>query len=112
MNTVRGACRTDEQARLATAVENVPEAVEIYRSGQEKIDFVLLDLVMPKVVVVEAFDRLREINPDVNVFLCSGCSIDGQAIDILNRGCNAFIQKPFNLNNLSQHNRMVLDEPI
>ena len=94
----------------ALTARNGAEAVEIYRTYQDKIDFVLLDMVMPKIDGGEAFDRLREINPAVKVILCSGYSIDGQATDILNRGCNAFIQKPFNLNTLSQHIRTVLDE--
>jgi PAS domain S-box-containing protein len=91
------------------AARNGEEAVELYENQQEKIDCVLLDMVMPKVGGGEAFDRLRRINPDVKVILCSGYSIDGQASDILNRGCNAFIQKPFNLKTLSEHVRAVLD---
>jgi len=89
---------------------NGAEAVEIYESYQDTIDFVLLDMVMPKIGGGEAFDRLREISPAVKVILCSGYSIDGQAADILNRGCNAFIQKPFNLKTLSQNIRTVLDD--
>jgi signal transduction histidine kinase len=89
---------------------NGAEAIERYKTYQDKIDFVLLDMVMPNVGGGEAFDRLKEINPAVKVILCSGYSIDGQATDILNRGCNAFIQKPFNLKDLSQHIRAVLDE--
>lgn len=90
---------------------NGAEAVETYEVYQDKIDFVLLDMVMPIIGGGEAFDRLMEINPAVKVILCSGYSIDGQATDILNRGCNAFIQKPFNLKSLSQQIRAVLDEP-
>jgi PAS domain S-box-containing protein len=90
---------------------NGAEAVEIYEINQDKIDFILLDMVMPKVGGGEAFDRLRTINPDVKVILCSGYSIDGQATEILNRGCNAFIQKPFNLKTLAQHIRTLLDPP-
>jgi PAS domain S-box-containing protein len=93
------------------SARNGAEAVDLYKTWQEKIDLVLLDMVMPKVGGGEAFDRLREINSAVKVILCSGYSIDGQAQDILNRGCNAFIQKPFNLKTLSQHIRAVLDEP-
>ncbi len=88
---------------------NGAEAIETYGTCQDKIDLVLLDMVMPKIGGGEAFDRLREINPAVKVILCSGYSVDGQATDILNRGCNAFIQKPFNLKTLSQHIRTVLD---
>ncbi len=90
---------------------NGAEAVELYKNCQEKIDLVLLDMVMPIVGGGEAFDRLKEINPAVKVILCSGYSIDGQATDILNRGCNAFIQKPFDLKTMSQHIWAILDEP-
>jgi two-component system cell cycle sensor histidine kinase/response regulator CckA len=89
---------------------NGNEAVAVYREHRDKIDLVLLDMVMPKVGGGEAFDRLRGIDPDVKVILCSGYSIDGQARAILNRGCNAFIQKPFNLQTLSQNIRAVLDD--
>ena len=57
----------------------------------------------------EAFERLKQINPDVKVILCSGYSIDGQARVILNRGCSAFIQKPFNLQTLSENIHAVLN---
>ncbi|CAB1079037.1 diguanylate cyclase/phosphodiesterase (GGDEF & EAL domains) with PAS/PAC sensor(s) [Olavius algarvensis Delta 1 endosymbiont] len=95
---------------VLTAANGV-EAVETYRANQDRIDFVLLDMVMPKVGGGEVFDRIRAINPAVKVILCSGYSIDGQATDILKRGCNAFIQKPFNLKSLSNQIRAVLDEP-
>jgi two-component system cell cycle sensor histidine kinase/response regulator CckA len=88
---------------------NGSEAVAVYRKHRNEIDLVLLDIVMPKVGGSEAFDRLREINPDVKVIICSGYSIDGQARDIFNRGCNAFIQKPFNLQTLGKQIRDVLD---
>jgi two-component system cell cycle sensor histidine kinase/response regulator CckA len=89
---------------------NGDECVAVYQAHRDKIDLVLLDMVMPKVGGGEAFDRLRKIDPSVKVILSSGYSIDGQATDILNRGCNAFIQKPFNLQTLSKNIRTVLDD--
>jgi len=35
------------------------------------------------------------------VLLSSGYSINGQAVEILRRGCDGFIQKPFGLTDLS-----------
>jgi two-component system cell cycle sensor histidine kinase/response regulator CckA len=57
----------------------------------------------------ETFDRLREINPKVKVLLSSGYSIEGQAQEILDRGCNGFLQKPFRLANLSRKVREMID---
>jgi len=88
---------------------NGTEALEIYKTRGNDISLVILDMVMPKVSGGETFDRLRQINPTIKVILCSGYSIDGQATEILERGCNAFIQKPFNLKTLSQHIRAVLN---
>jgi PAS domain S-box-containing protein len=85
------------------------EAIEIYRINQEKIDIVMLDIVMPKMGGGETFDRLREINPDLKVILSSGYSIDGEASEILDRGCNGFIQKPFDLKVLASKLKAILE---
>ena len=71
---------------------------------------VILDMIMPGMSGGETYDRLKEINPDIKVLLSSGYSINGQAKKILDRGCNAFIQKPFNLKELAKKVREVLDK--
>jgi CheY-like chemotaxis protein len=86
------------------------EAVDIYRQHKDKIDVVLVDMIMPDMGGGEAYDRMREINPDVKVLLLSGYSIDGQATEILERGCNGFIQKPFDMKELSRSVREILDK--
>ncbi|HDZ24370.1 MAG TPA: response regulator [Desulfobacteraceae bacterium] len=53
--------------------------------------------------------HLKEINPDIKVLLSSGYSINGKANEILERGCDGFIQKPFNMKDLSQKLREMLD---
>jgi two-component system, cell cycle sensor histidine kinase and response regulator CckA len=65
-------------------------------------------MIMPGISGGETFDRLRAINPGVKVILSSGYSMSGQAEEILNRGCNGFIQKPFRLQNISQKVREML----
>ncbi len=76
------------------------EAVGTYRTMGSRVDAVILDLIMPDMGGGETFDRLREIDPDVRVLLSSGYSIDGEASEILDRGCKGFIQKPFRLSEL------------
>ena len=65
--------------------------------------------VMPGMSGGKTYDRLKAINPDIKVLLSSGYSIDGEAQNIMDRGCNGFIQKPFNLNVLSKKIREILD---
>jgi len=86
------------------------EAVEIYRENKDKIDMVLLDMIMPDMGGGEAYDRMKEINPDIKVLLSSGYSIDGQATEIIDRGCDRFIQKPFDMKQLSRSIRETLDK--
>ena len=78
------------------------EGIEVYRKNKEMIDVIILDMIMPEMDGGETYDRLKEINPAIKVLLSSGYSIDGQAEEILNRGCDGFIQKPFGMEELSQ----------
>jgi PAS domain S-box-containing protein len=85
------------------------EALDIYQKNKQKIDIVILDLIMPDISGGDTYDKLKEINPEIKVMLSSGYSINGQTNEILKRGCNGFIQKPFNIKNLSQKLREILD---
>ncbi|MBN1382424.1 MAG: PAS domain S-box protein [Deltaproteobacteria bacterium] len=84
------------------------EAVEIYKLQKDQIDLIILDMIMPGINGGDTFDRLKKINPQVKVILASGYSLNGQAIGILDRGCQAFMQKPFGLTDLSLKIREVL----
>ena len=86
------------------------EAIEIYMKNKEQIDIVLLDMIMPEMSGSDTYDSLKEINPDIKVLLSSGYSINGQATEIMDRGCNGFIQKPFKMKELSQKLREILDK--
>jgi len=85
------------------------EAIETYEKNKQEIDMVILDMIMPDMGGGETYDRMKEVNPHVKVLLSSGYSIEGQASDILARGCNGFIQKPFSVKQLSHTIRRVLD---
>ena len=87
------------------------EALDLYRARQPDIDLVIMDMVMPGMGGSETFDRLKKINPGVKVLLSSGYSINGQASKIMERGCDGFIQKPFNLTQVSVKIREILDGP-
>jgi PAS domain S-box-containing protein len=88
--------------------EGGQKAVEVYRQMQERIDLVILDMIMPDMGGGETFDRIKKINPNARVLLSSGYSINGQAAAILKRGCDGFIQKPFSMEELSQKIRSLL----
>ena len=85
------------------------EAVETYRNHGNRIRLVILDMIMPDMGGGKTYDQLKAFDPGIMVLLSSGYSINGQATAILNRGCNGFIQKPFDLQSLSQKVRKIID---
>ena len=87
------------------------EAIDMYQENGKAIDLVMLDMIMPEMSGGETFDRLKELDPDVKVLLCSGYSLSGQAAEILDRGCDGFIQKPFKLRDISIKLRDILERP-
>ena len=81
---------------------NGKTAVEIYRKNQKDIQMVILDMVMPEMNGVKTFDQLKKLNPDLKVLLASGYSINRDVTELLDRGCRGFIQKPFDIWQLSK----------
>jgi len=84
------------------------EALDIYKADQDRIDLVILDIIMPQMGGEETFEQLMAINPNAAVLLSSGYAINGKAERIISKGCRGFIQKPFDIRHLSQKVRATL----
>ncbi|MBV9504845.1 MAG: response regulator, partial [Acidobacteriia bacterium] len=69
------------------------EAVEIYSKMRDKIDVVLLDMMMPVMNGQETLSRLVEMAPDLVVVATSGYD-EGEAHARFGRRIAAFVQKP------------------
>jgi len=93
------------------AARSGAEAIAAFSGRSKEIAAVVLDMVMPGMSGGEVFERLRAIDPGVKVLLASGFSLNGQAGEILARGCRGFIQKPFNLEQLSQKLSEIVSAP-
>jgi PAS domain S-box-containing protein len=87
------------------------EAIQIYDTHSSNIDLVILDMIMPDMNGSETFDRLKAIDPNVQIILSTGYSADGQANEILKRGCKGLITKPFTLGELSEKLSRILQAP-
>jgi CheY-like chemotaxis protein len=70
-------------------------AIELVRQCRDNLSLVVLDMTMPEMSGADTFAGIREIAPAMKVLLSSGYTVDGQAQKLLDRGCNGFIQKPF-----------------
>jgi DNA-binding NtrC family response regulator len=89
---------------------NGKEAIDVFEKNQENIDMIILDTIMPEMGGNQTYEKLKEINPGIKVLLSSGYGIDDQAVQILANDCDGFIQKPFNLEDLSKSTRAILDK--
>jgi CheY-like chemotaxis protein len=85
------------------------EAVAIYEENRDRIDIVMLDMIMPDMGGAQACDRMKEINPHLKILVSSGYAVEEEAKQTLARGCHGFIQKPFSLKQLSEKIRGLLD---
>jgi len=85
------------------------EAIELYKEKMLDLDLVALDMIMPEMNGKDTYDALKKINPEVKVLLVSGYSLNKQIEELMEKGCNGFIQKPFDIKQLSHKLREVLE---
>ena len=108
---LRGLCRSILKEFGYTVIEakDGADAVEVFRKDRDRIDMLLLDVIMPRKNGKAAYDEIRTIKADVKVLFISGYSADMISREgILERGLH-FISKPLSPTDLLQKVREVLD---
>ena len=65
------------------AAGNGQEGLAVYMEKKDKIDLVILDMIMPGISGGVTFDRIREINPNAKILLSSGYSLNGTALSLI-----------------------------
>jgi len=85
------------------------EGIAVFGRNPEKVDLVILDMIMPDIGGKETFEALQHQDPSVKVLLSSGYSMDSQAKDMMVAGCKGFIQKPFTMVELSRKLREIIE---
>ncbi len=88
------------------------EALAAYAGCGNRIDLVILDMVMPNMSGEETLLQLKQLDRNVKVIISSGYALDGESNNLMEQGCAAIIQKPFNLAALSGIIREVLAKAI
>ena len=68
------------------AVEKYPEA---------KPDLVLMDITMPDMDGIQALKKIKEIDPNANIIMCSAMGQQAMVIEAIQSGAKDFIVKPF-----------------
>ncbi len=80
--------------------EDGRQALEIVRERGDEIDAILLDLTMPHMDGVEAFQEIRKIRQDVPVVLSSGYNEQDATVRFAGRGLSGFLKKPYGIEEL------------
>ncbi len=78
------------------------EAVAQYRMAHDRIDVVVLDMVMPEMSGVETFERIKSDFPEAKILMASGYLLDAEARRMLEHGADGFVKKPFVIDELHQ----------
>jgi two-component system cell cycle sensor histidine kinase/response regulator CckA len=92
-----------------TTAESGREAIDIYAENTDTVDLIALDMIMPEMSGSATYEELKKINPAARILLVSGYSLNKQVEELLDLGCNGFIQKPFDIIELSRTLREVFD---
>ncbi|HQE59563.1 MAG TPA: ATP-binding protein, partial [Spirochaetota bacterium] len=94
------------------SAEDGEEAITEFRKNKDKIDLIILDIIMPKKNGREVFDEARSLKPDIKVLFTSGYPADLIAKQgVLDKGIN-FIAKPSPTNNMLMIIRELLDQHL
>ncbi|HOW50864.1 MAG TPA: ATP-binding protein [bacterium] len=78
------------------------EAVEIFKRDPDKISFLVLDLLMPRMSGIEALREIRRLRPDIRALIISGYRFDEQVQEAVSWGNLITLQKPFTVEQFSR----------
>ena len=98
---------------LGYCVSGFTDSVDAFQTLRKKIcdvDLIISDNTMPQMTGLELAQKVKKINPDVPLILCTGYLSDADHVIANNTNINAIIEKPLFLNKLAHTIRNVLDK--
>ncbi len=78
---------------IAGEAENGLKAVEKY--NETKPDLVLMDITMPEMDGIQALKKIKEMDPNAKIVMCSAMGQQAMVIEAIQSGARDFIVKPF-----------------
>lgn len=78
---------------VAGEAENGAKAVEKYQ--ETKPDLVLMDITMPEMDGIQALKKIKQLDPNASVVMCSAMGQQAMVIESIQSGAKDFIVKPF-----------------
>ncbi|MBI5251464.1 MAG: response regulator, partial [Desulfomonile tiedjei] len=89
---------------------NGKEALELFRREKEKISLVILDLIMPEMDGNQCLKEILQIDRKAKIIISSGFFPNVSLRDTSRTGAKASVDKPYDMNQLIQAVRRVLDD--
>ena len=100
----------DKGYRALTARDGI-EAIRLYTQHMDEIALVFTDLGLPRIDGVTAFMTLKKINPNIKAVFSSGFLDLKTRARLSDAHAKAFVEKPYNPNEVLRMIREVLDRP-
>lgn len=94
----------------ALIARNGLEAIELLKVFKNEISLIVLDLIMPEMNGQQAYGEIKKMVPDARVLISTGYAVDDRIEDLMSKGCQGFIRKPFSMNEFSYAIRKILDQ--
>jgi PAS domain S-box-containing protein len=77
------------------SAENGQKGLDEIQASPDKVDLVLLDLMMPGMSGMEVLDRVRTVDPNLLVIVITGYATVESAVEAMKKGAYDFVPKPF-----------------
>lgn len=85
-------------------------ALKLYRDKKEKIDLIILNIVMPGMGNIQCLEELICFDSQAKIIMTSGYFLGSRADELYKTGAKSFVSKPFTANQILNVVRDVLDK--
>ncbi len=88
-----------KEGYIVVTAQNGEEGIN--KVKEEDIDIAILDIKMPGMDGITVLGKIKEIKPEIEVIIATGYASLETAIESLRKGAYDYINKPFNINELT-----------
>lgn len=94
---------------LVYTAANGQEALNIFKKHHSEIELIVLDMVMPIMDGRQTFSEIKRLKPDQRFIIVSGYAEQRDLQEMLKKGAQAYLKKPFQIQEILNQVKTVLD---